>query len=108
MGNLKGVYEDLDADIVRANKEIDAILQGRPHEIMQIDDHLAHYNTKVRYLKTEYENLSPEQRQTLLQAIEQHNQVLQQQQQQQMQQAMMMQQKGGGQEQQASVAPQQV
>jgi len=114
MGNLKGVYEDLEADTVRANKEIDAILQGRPHEMMEeFDDHTAHYDAKVRYLKKEYDKLSPEQRQAIMQAASQHGQIVQQQQQQMMQQQMQMQ--GGGQPQQQqmpeatvmeSVAPQ--
>ena len=107
MGNLKGVYEDLEADTVRANKEVDNILQGKPHELMEFDDHTAHFNAKVRYLKKEYDKLSPEQRNLILIAARQHQEIMAQQQEQ-----MMMQQQGMQQEQpqkpaqMESVAPQ--
>ena len=114
MGNLKGVYEDLEADTVRANKEIDDIISGKPHDIMpEFDGHTAHYNAKVRYLKKEYDKLSPQQREGLKQAAMQHQQIMQEQQQAMMAQQQAMQ---GGQPQQqaqmpeptemASVAPQ--
>ena len=77
IGNLKGAYEDLEADRVRALKEVDDIIGGNPHEIMQYDDHNAHIATKVRYLKKEYDKLSEEQRQGIMMAISQHEQAIQ-------------------------------
>lgn len=75
IGNLKGVFEDLEADRVRALKEVDDIISGKPHEIMKYDDDQTHIATKVRYLKSEYDKLSPEQRNAIQMAIQQHEQA---------------------------------
>ena len=76
VGNLKGVYEDIQVDMLRAKKEIDKIMEGKPHEIMKYDDDEQHITVKTRYLKNEYDNLSTEQREALMVAIEAHEQQL--------------------------------
>ena len=98
LGNLKGVYEDLEADRVRAMNEIDDMMSGKPHQIMEFDDHLAHFQTKVRYLKKEYSKLSDDQKQIILAAANEHKSIIDQMQQEQMQQQMMQQQQGPMQE----------
>ena len=72
VGNLKGVYEDIQADQLRAQKEIDKLVEGKPHEILEYDDDATHIVVKQRYLKSEYDNLSPEQRFAIISAIKEH------------------------------------
>jgi len=76
VGNLKGVHEDVQADQLRAQKEIDKIIEGGPHDIMEYDDDNEHIIVKLRYLKSEYDNLSQDQRARIIAAIKEHEEQL--------------------------------
>jgi hypothetical protein len=78
VGNLKGVYEDIEIDRTRALKEIDDIMHGLPHDFLEFDDHDQHIKVKEKYIKKT--PLTPEQRMPLLAAIQQHKDFIAQQQ----------------------------